>query len=85
MRGLNPWPVAKTALDGKALKIYAGRPAEKKPAAAPGTVSAENGAIFVACGENTAYEITELQLEGAKRMSAADFLRGHPLDGKTLG
>ncbi|HYY61542.1 MAG TPA: hypothetical protein VE756_09150 [Burkholderiales bacterium] len=40
-------------------------------------LSAEN-ALTVACGEG-ALAITELQRPGARRLSAADFLRGRPL------
>ena len=85
VRGLNPWPVAKTTLDGKGLKIYAGRTATEKAAGTPGAVTVKNDAVFVACGGNTSYEITELQLEGAKRMPSKDFLRGHDLNGRILG
>jgi methionyl-tRNA formyltransferase len=42
--------------------------------------------LFVGCGEGTAIEIVELQLEGKKRTSAADFTRGYrPLPGEKLG
>ena len=85
VRGLHPWPVAKTTLDGKGLKIHAGRPAEKKLSGAPGTVKTASGRMFVICGGGSVYEITALQLEGAKRLPAADFLRGHQPDGKLLG
>ena len=34
--------------------------------------------VHVACGEGTTLELLEVQYEGAKRMPAADFLRGHP-------
>ncbi|MCH5198068.1 MAG: methionyl-tRNA formyltransferase [Oscillospiraceae bacterium] len=79
IRGLSPWPVAKTSLDGKTLKIFKGVPHERNHNSAPGTVYSEKGSIFVYCGNNSVYEIAELQLEGSKRMSAADFLRGHPI------
>ena len=35
-------------------------------------------------GAQTVYEITELQLEGAKRMPAAEFLRGHAFAGNDV-
>ena len=84
VRGLNPWPVAKTVLDGKSLKIWAGEPADGRRSDAPGTVRTQGGEILVACGGGTVYRILSLQAEGAKRMSAADFLRGHSVDGALL-
>jgi hypothetical protein len=33
--------------------------------------------LFVGCGEASWLELEEVQLEGKKRMAAADFLRGH--------
>ncbi len=80
VRGLNPWPVAKTGFEGKLLKIFSGKPAETKKALAAGTLYATDGCLYVVCGSGTVYEIKELQLEGAKRMNAADFLRGHPVN-----
>lgn len=80
-RGFQPWPGAFTWLGGKKLIVHRMKPAEE-PAAAGDTV-AEGGRIcvegqrmFVACAENTWLEFNELQLEGRKRISAAEFLRG---------
>jgi methionyl-tRNA formyltransferase len=42
--------------------------------------------LVVACGNSTALQITELQLEGSRRMAARDFINGfHPQTGGTLG
>ena len=84
VRGLNPWPVAKTSFCGKLLKIYMGQPMQKKTEQVPGTLYEKNGRLFVCCGGETVYEISELQLEGAKRMQASDFLRGHPFGAETV-
>ena len=46
--------------------------------AAPGTVRIESQRFFVACAGNTWLELEEVQLEGKKRLSAAEFLRGNP-------
>lgn len=80
IRGLNPWPVAKTAYCNKALKIYAGAVSDKKSNGTAGKLFSEKNRIFVYCGENSVLELLELQLEGSKRMSAAAFLLGHPLN-----
>ena len=47
---------------------------------APGTVvSAGKQGIEVACGDGRLLRILELQPQGGRRMAAADYLRGHPL------
>ena len=55
-------------------------------ALAPGELQAENGRLFVGCGQSSAIEVFEVQLEGKKRTSAADFIRGYHLQpGEKLG
>ena len=69
VRGLQPWPGAYTTFRGQALHIWKTRIAEKaslKPWA-------------VVCGEG-ALELLEVQLEGRKRISAADFANGQRLN-----
>ena len=80
VRGMNPWPVAKTVFCGKILKIFAGRPLNAAARYPAGSLYCEKGDLFVSCGEGV-YRIDELQLEGAKRMNSSDFLRGHPVSG----
>lgn len=87
IRGFNPWPSAYTRLEDKTLKIWAADVCEKKdPESQPGTVTEVAKQDFtVACGEG-ALKITELQLQGKKRMDAAAFLRGYHLEaGMKLG
>ena len=85
IRGLNPWPVALTSLEGARMKVYAAQPEEG--VGAPGEVlvaDAKNG-LLVACGTG-ALRITELQMVGGKRMNACDYLRGHAIPvGSRLG
>lgn len=83
-RGFQPWPGAFTALYGK--KLIAHRLAivhegfaQQLGIAAPGSVRVENHRLFTGCAGDTWLELVELQLEGKKRMSAAEFLRGNPL------
>lgn len=80
IRGLNPWPVAKTTFNGKMLKVFSGRLTGFQKSYPCGSLFSENGRLFVVCGKMTVYEILELQLEGAKRLGASDFLRGHPVE-----
>ncbi len=83
VRGMNPWPVAHTLLEGEPLKVYLSRPVEG--AGAPGQVLENRGRLVVACGQG-AVELLELQAQGKKRMPAADYLRGHPVAlGTVLG
>lgn len=80
VNGMNPWPVAVTdVIDGSVMKIYRGVFEEKAHGRTPGTVlSAGKRGIEVACADGSVW-ITELQAQGGKRMSAGDYLRGHPL------
>ncbi len=86
VRGLNPWPVAETSLDGKVLKIYKTKPVLcGDKLAHPGEV-VSLAPFVVACGGGSVVEVLELQLESKKRMSSADFVRGYKLSvGATLG
>ncbi len=80
VRGLDPWPVATTELQGKRFKIYAVRPTEKTTQAKPGTLLAlTKQGLEVAAGDGKVLVITVLQAEGGKRMAAPDYFRGHPL------
>ncbi|MBP5177252.1 MAG: methionyl-tRNA formyltransferase, partial [Clostridia bacterium] len=76
--GMNPWPVAWTTLSGKILKIYKCKILRDKfDRGDYGEVvaaDADNG-LIIKCGEGL-IEVTELQLEGGKKMSAHDFLLG---------
>ena len=80
VRGLIPWPCATAELAGQRFKIYktaVGTATDKTP----GTMlSAGKKGIEVACGDGQSLWITELQAEGGKRMSAAAYLLGHPMN-----
>ena len=77
IRGFNPAPSTFTKLpNGKSLKIWGSKMTDKSSAAAAGTVIATGKhSFFVACGEGV-LEITEVQPESKKRMSAQVFLNG---------
>lgn len=79
IRGLNPWPSAYTHLAGKTLKIWSAQVSDAHTDAEPGTVvSVEKDRFGVQTGDGVLICL-EVQLEGKKRMSAADFLRGNAL------
>ena len=93
VRGMFPWPGAYTALGADVLKIWQAEAgdapcdAQAPRCATPGTVlcaDARRG-LWVAAGEG-ALRIVDVQARGAKRMAAADYLRGHPITvGTRLG
>ncbi len=83
IRGLNPWPSAYTKLANKTLKIWAGKVIAENSSCQPGQiVSADNGQILVQTGEGQ-LSLSEIQLEGKKRMPADAFLRGYQIDAGT--
>ena len=78
--GMQPWPVATAELDGAVYKIFAAAYTDTHTDKAPGTIIATGkDGIEVACGGGETVMIKELQAPGKKRMSAADFLRGHSI------
>ncbi|WP_186564521.1 methionyl-tRNA formyltransferase [Lawsonibacter celer] len=80
VRGLIPWPAASAELGGKRCKVFSAAVLQEGTSAAPGTIleAGKNG-IWVACGGGTVLNLLELQPDGGKRMKAADYLRGHPI------
>ena len=84
VRAMSPWPGAFARVAGTSaiLKIHKARlSSESGP---PGTVLAGcSGGIAVAAGEGSLV-LEEVQLEGRKRMSVPEFLRGFPISSGTL-
>ena len=85
-RGFTPWPGAWTSLNGAALKIHAGEPilqSANQPFGEIVKVGPEG--IYAACA-GSVWRLTELQLEGKKRLAAGPFLAGTRLQaGDRLG
>jgi methionyl-tRNA formyltransferase len=84
VRAFRPWPGTFTTLAGRVLKVHR---AEARPGAglAPGEARPDGEGLLVGCGEGTLL-LLEIQLEGKRRMAAADFLKGHPVPpGTELG
>ncbi len=81
LRGLYPWPGAFTTWERGTLKVHGGRvaDADSAPVSGPGTIKGfTREGILVECGKGV-FEITELQPENKKRMSAIDFIKGYRL------
>lgn len=79
VRGLIPWPCASMTLDGKNVKIYRTAVGGETALAAGKIAEAGKQGLAIACGDGRLLRILELQAEGGKRMAAADYLRGHPV------
>ncbi|MEP9851716.1 methionyl-tRNA formyltransferase [Staphylococcus aureus] len=76
IRGLSPWPVAYTVMDGENLKLFASR-IEKGKTGVPGTIiETTKKAIIVATGSEDAIALTDIQVSGKKRMLTANYLSG---------
>ena len=86
IRGLNPWPSAYTSYSGKTLKIWKAEVMDKDYDGSYGQiVDKTKKAIIIKTGQG-ALAITELQLEGKKRMTTEAFLCGAGFDlGEILG
>ncbi|HEX3437603.1 MAG TPA: methionyl-tRNA formyltransferase [Pseudacidobacterium sp.] len=79
-RGFQPWPGVYTQFRNKKLAFHRMMPMELRgEESIPGEVHIDRERLFVDCGSNTRLELLEVQPEGKKRMSAADFLRGYQL------
>ena len=79
IRAYKEWPACYSYLDGLQVKFYRAEALDEEPEGEPGTVS-ETGKDFytINCAEGK-LRIYEQQLQGKKRMSAGDFMRGHKL------
>ncbi len=84
LRGFQPWPGAYTKFRGKNLHVW--KAAALDRALPSSELKVDGDCLLVGCGESTAIELLEVQLEGKKRTSAADFIHGYlPRPGETLG
>jgi methionyl-tRNA formyltransferase len=84
-RGFQPWPGAHTILRGKKLivqKMHVAGGGDGKA----GVVKVQGDTLMVGCAGGSLVGLDEVQMEGKRRMSAADFLRGNQVrDGERLG
>ena len=80
VRGATPWPGAFTTTAEGAIKIFSVKPLHRGPSGAPGEIVAADAktGLVVACGDDDV-ELETIQMSGAKRMNAKDYLRGHDM------
>jgi methionyl-tRNA formyltransferase len=84
-RGFQPWPGAHTLLRGKKLIVQRMHVAAAGGNEA-GVVEVHGDVLLVGCGGGSLIGLDEVQLEGKRRMSAAEFLRGNQVrSGERLG
>jgi methionyl-tRNA formyltransferase len=84
MRGFQPWPGAHSKFRGKNLQVWKASALDR--ALPSSELKVEGDRLFVGCASDTMIELLELQLEGKKRSSAADFIRGYrPVPREKLG
>ncbi len=76
IRGLAPYPAAVATLGGKAVKIYKSHVEEVATVVAPGCHVIAGGVLKFA-GADGFLVVDELQMEGKKRLPAAEFLKGY--------
>lgn len=85
-RGFQPWPGAHTTLRGKKLIVARMRVVMHPEAGESGVLRVEGDSMLVGCGDGTMIGLDEVQMEGKKRMTAAEFLRGYQVkSGERLG
>jgi methionyl-tRNA formyltransferase len=86
LRGFQPWPGAYTVFKGRNLQVHWARPLDSPANLAPGELAVQGTRLLTGCGQGTALELIEIQIEGKRRMSALDFINGYrPQSGEKLG
>jgi methionyl-tRNA formyltransferase len=87
VRGLQPWPMASTTIDGARSLIHRTAVSDVRTDARPGTVIEAGGDVLaVAAGDGVVLQILEIQPEGRRTMSVREFLSGRKLTpGMSLG
>jgi methionyl-tRNA formyltransferase len=86
VRGVQPWPMVAVTMAGVRCLLHRTSVEPEAGGVAPGTIlSAGRDGILVATGDG-ALRVLELQPEGRRVMTAADFLAGHRIEpGSTVG
>jgi len=84
IRAYHPWPgtfMTYTDKKGKArrLKVFPPTQITEGTELEAGVLSEQDGKLYVGCGNESALELTSVQPEGSKVMSANDFLKGNPI------
>jgi methionyl-tRNA formyltransferase len=85
-RGFQPWPGAHTMLRGKKLIVHKMHASSHPVDGEPGSIAIHGDQMMAICANGTAVVFDEVQTEGKRRMSAAEFLNGYQIkSGERLG
>ena len=85
-RGFQPWPGAHTTFRGKKLIAHKLHVTNETFQGDPGELIVRGDLMLVRCANSSVLAFDEVQLEGKRRMTAADFLHGYQLkSGELLG
>ncbi|MBR5544471.1 MAG: methionyl-tRNA formyltransferase [Clostridia bacterium] len=84
IRGLYPWPVATTKINGKNYKIHKSQILSEKIKGEIGEIVDNNNRLVVMCGDGVCVELLEIQAEGKRKTDTASFLRGHKIEKGTI-
>jgi methionyl-tRNA formyltransferase len=76
IRGLSPYPAARTTLAGKTLKIYEASIVADKKSSRTGLIESDNKSYVHVHAKDGVLALHIVQIEGKKRMTAEEFLRG---------
>jgi methionyl-tRNA formyltransferase len=76
IRGMAPYPGAWTEIEGKVVKLYNVKKSEEGKKGEAGTLSTDNKSYLSINTSDGAVEALELQMEGKKRMTTGELLRG---------
>ena len=79
IRGLSPYPAAWTTINDKNFKIFATKKLDSTVKSVSGEYKTDNKTFLHIHTGTGALAITELQMEGKKRMDVESFLRGTQL------
>lgn len=77
VRGLSPYPAAFTMMNEKMLKIYKAKKEPCVPSHTEGEYETDGKTFLKFACSNGYLQVTELQLEGKKKMTVEEFLRGY--------
>ena len=85
-RAFLPWPGCHTTFRGVGLQLWKVRVWPEAVKGSPGTLHPTRKQVIAACGDGTALELIEVQLDGRKRVTGAEFVNGQRIyDGDQLG
>jgi methionyl-tRNA formyltransferase len=86
MRGFRPWPGAFTTFRTKTMQVHRAEPLVRTSPLMPGAIVVDAGRFLVGCGQNTALNLIDVQLDGKRRMTVQEFINGYrPKPGERLG